>query len=91
MARYVDGFVVPVPTKNLKAYRSMAGKAGKVWREHGSFEYVELGADTLKRGKWTYVPQELAGVDRHAGVSLKVFRGNRNYKTIYVTSHVKSP
>jgi uncharacterized protein YbaA (DUF1428 family) len=30
---YVDGFVVPVPRKNLKAYRSMAQKAGKVWRD----------------------------------------------------------
>ena len=34
--RYVDGFVLPVPKKNLKAYRRMAQKAGKIWRENGA-------------------------------------------------------
>jgi uncharacterized protein YbaA (DUF1428 family) len=34
MARYVDGFVLPVPKRNLDAYRRMARKAGKIWREH---------------------------------------------------------
>ena len=45
---YVDGFVLPVPKKNLKAYRSMAQKAGKVWREHGALEYRECAGDDLK-------------------------------------------
>jgi len=35
---YVDGFVVPVPIKNLAAYRRMARKAGKVWRDHGALD-----------------------------------------------------
>ena len=38
--RYVDGFVLPVPKKNLKAYFQMAKKAGKIWKEHGALEYV---------------------------------------------------
>ena len=33
---YVDGYVLPVPKKNIQAYRRMAQKAGKVWREHGA-------------------------------------------------------
>ncbi|HEY7864029.1 MAG TPA: DUF1428 family protein, partial [Thermoanaerobaculia bacterium] len=41
MARYVDGFVLPVPKKNLAKYRRIAELAGKVWREHGAIEYVE--------------------------------------------------
>jgi uncharacterized protein YbaA (DUF1428 family) len=45
---YVDGFVLPVPKKNLAAYRRMAAKAGKVWREHGALEYRECGGDDLK-------------------------------------------
>ena len=36
MSNYVDGFVVPVPKKNIEAYRRMARRAGKIWREHGS-------------------------------------------------------
>jgi uncharacterized protein YbaA (DUF1428 family) len=59
MARYVDGFVVPVPKKNLAAYRRMAQKAGKVWREHGALEYVECVGDDVKPGKHTSFPQSV--------------------------------
>lgn len=59
MSRYVDGFVVPVPTENLDAYRRMARKAGKIWREHGALEYVECVADDVKPGKTTSFPQSV--------------------------------
>jgi uncharacterized protein YbaA (DUF1428 family) len=45
---YVDGFVLTVPKKNLAAYRRMAAKAGKIWREHGALAYVEAVGDDLK-------------------------------------------
>ncbi len=45
--RYVDGFVLPVPKKNLQIYRGIAQKAGKIWREHGALQYVEAAADDL--------------------------------------------
>jgi len=45
--RYVDGYVLPVPKKNLKAYARMAQKAGKIWREHGTLDYKECGGDDL--------------------------------------------
>jgi uncharacterized protein YbaA (DUF1428 family) len=44
---YVDGFVLPLPKKNLKAYFQMAKKAGKIWREHGALEYRECVGDDL--------------------------------------------
>ena len=44
---YVDGFVLPVPEKNLKAYRAIAQKAGKIWREYGALQYVEAVGDDL--------------------------------------------
>jgi len=46
--RYVDGFVLPVPKKKLPAYRRMAQKAGKVWREYGALDYKECAGDDLK-------------------------------------------
>jgi len=46
--RYVDGFVLPVPKKNLPAYRRISQKAGKVFREHGALEYRECVGDDLK-------------------------------------------
>jgi len=45
--RYVDGFILPVPEKSLPAYRALALKAKKVWREHGALQYVEAVADDL--------------------------------------------
>jgi uncharacterized protein YbaA (DUF1428 family) len=56
---YVDGFVVPVPKKKLKDYRSMSRKAGKVWRDHGALEYRECVADDVKPGKWTSFPRSV--------------------------------
>jgi uncharacterized protein YbaA (DUF1428 family) len=47
MSDYVDGFVLPVPKKNLDAYRRMARKASKIWREHGALEYRECVGDDL--------------------------------------------
>ena len=47
MARYVDGFVLPVPKKNLEVYRSLAKKASRVWREHGALEYRECVGEDL--------------------------------------------
>ena len=59
MARYVDGFVLPVPKKNVEAYRAMAKKAGRIWREHGALDYVECVADDVKPGKLTSFPQSV--------------------------------
>jgi len=56
---YVDGFIVPVPTKNLEDYRRMAQKAGRLWREHGALEYRECVADDVKPGKWTSFPRSV--------------------------------
>ena len=56
---YVDGFVVPVPKKKLQAYRAMARKAGKIWREHGALQFRECVADDVKPGKRTSFPQSV--------------------------------
>lgn len=46
--KYVDGFVLPIPKKNLKAYARMASLAGKIWKEHGALEYRECVGEDLK-------------------------------------------
>ena len=48
---YADGYVLPVPKKNLATYRKVAEKAGKVWRDHGALEYRECAGDDLNV-KW---------------------------------------
>jgi uncharacterized protein YbaA (DUF1428 family) len=44
---YVDGFVIPIPKKNVAAYRRIAQKAGKIWKAHGALEYRECVGDDL--------------------------------------------
>jgi len=44
---YVDGFVLPVPTKNLTAYKKMSKLAGKVWMDHGQHKSINVGHKVL--------------------------------------------
>ena len=59
MAKYVDGFVVPVPKKKIDAYVRLAKVAAKVWMEHGALSYRECIAEDVKPGKWTSFPQSV--------------------------------
>jgi uncharacterized protein YbaA (DUF1428 family) len=48
---YLDGFILPVPKKNLAAYRKMAAMGKKLWLKHGALQYVEAVGDDLNI-KW---------------------------------------
>jgi len=48
MAHYVDGYVIPVPKKNVAAYKKMAETGRKVWMKHGALQYFECAGDDLK-------------------------------------------
>ncbi|MBE7464410.1 MAG: DUF1428 domain-containing protein [Planctomycetes bacterium] len=47
---YVDGFVLPLPKKNIPAYVRMAKLASKVWKDHGALDYRECVGDHLDAG-----------------------------------------
>jgi len=47
MSKYVDGFVIPVKKKNLKAYKKMALLGRKLWMEYGALDYYECVGDEL--------------------------------------------
>ena len=61
--RYVDGYVLPVPKRNLAAYRRLARKAGKIWREHGALEFRECVGEDLDV-KWGTTFPRLIGAKR---------------------------
>ena len=60
MARYVDGYVLPVPRKRVETYRRMAQKAGQVWRDHGALEYRECVGDDLNVKGMVPFPRRVA-------------------------------
>lgn len=53
---YVDGFLLPVPKRKVKAYLALARKAGKIWMEHGALEYRECVGDDLNIKNMTGFP-----------------------------------
>jgi uncharacterized protein YbaA (DUF1428 family) len=44
---YVDGFLIPVPKKSVRAYRRMAVMGLKAWMKHGALDYKECVGDDL--------------------------------------------
>ena len=56
---YVDGFVLPIPKKNINLYKKWARIAGKVWLDHGAIDYIECMADDVKKGTVTSFPQSV--------------------------------
>ena len=80
MAHYVDGFVVPVPQRNLDAYRQMAERAGKLWIEHGALQYWECVADDVKPGKVTSFPQSVQLKDGEVVVFSWILYDSREHR-----------
>src|SRR6185369_14878092 len=56
---YVNGFILPIPRKNLGAYKKMAKLMGKIWLEHGAIDYVECMGDDVQPGSVTSFPKSV--------------------------------
>lgn len=57
MSKYVDGFVIPLPKDKIDEYRSLAEKAGKIWKEHGALAFIESVGDDLEVKDMVSFPQ----------------------------------
>ena len=68
MAHYVDGYVLPLPRRNVAAYRRLARKAGRIWIEYGALEVRECIADDGNPRKHTSLPQPVKLVDEEVVV-----------------------
>jgi uncharacterized protein YbaA (DUF1428 family) len=91
MANYIDGFVVPVPKKKLEAYRRMARKGGKVWKDHGALAYRECVADDVKVGKWTSFPQSVKLKPGEIVVFSYIVYKSRKHRDSVVAKVMKDP
>ena len=88
---YVDAWVVPVPKRKLDAYRSMARKAGKVWRDHGALEFTECVADDVKPGKRTSFPRSVKLKKNETVVFSYVVYKSRKHRDRVMAKVMKDP
>lgn len=51
MAKYIDGFLIPIKPENLDKYKEIAQAAGEIWKEYGALEYIEAAGDDLEHDK----------------------------------------
>ena len=89
--KYVDGFVLPVPKKNLAAYRRMAQKASKVWRDHGALEYRECVGDDLKVKMGVSFPKQATAKPGETVVFAYVVYKSRAHRDQVVAKVMKDP
>ncbi|MBC8037836.1 MAG: DUF1428 domain-containing protein [Rhizobiales bacterium] len=88
---YVDGFVLPVPKKNLVAYRKMANKGGKTWMKHGALSYFEAVADDVKPGKSTSFPQSVKLKDGETVILAWATYKSRKHRDHVMAKVMKDP
>ena len=91
MAHYADGFVLPVPKSNVDAYRRMARKAGKIWREHGALEYRECVGDDVPVGKVTSFPRSVKVKPDETVVFAWIVYKSRAHRDRVVAKVMKDP
>ncbi|MBL8993055.1 MAG: DUF1428 domain-containing protein, partial [Spirochaetia bacterium] len=58
MAKYVDGYIIPIKKSKLKNYRTLAILGRKIWMEYGALDYYECVGDDLD-SKWGLPYKEL--------------------------------
>jgi uncharacterized protein YbaA (DUF1428 family) len=88
---YVDGFVLPVPKKNIKKYLTIARKAGRVWKDHGALDYCEAVADDVKPGKWTSFPQSVKLKKNETVVFSYIVYKSRRHRDAVMKKVLKDP
>ena len=82
MAKYVDGYVLVIPVKNIAAYKKMATLGGKVWKKYGALDYKECVAEDIRPKGMGLVPQfpKMTGLKRGETVvfSYIVFKSRKH-------------
>lgn len=88
---YVDGFLLPVPKKNLPAYTRMSKKAGRIWMEHGALEYRECVGDDMKIKGMVPFPKQLKTKPSEAVVFSWIVYRNKAHRDRVNAKVMKDP
>ncbi len=80
MAKYVDGFVLPIKKDNKAAYKKMAKEGREVWLKFGALDYMECRADdvTPDRVVLTFPKMAKAKEDEEVWFSFITFNSKKH-------------
>jgi uncharacterized protein YbaA (DUF1428 family) len=62
MAKYVDGYVLPIPKSKRDAYKKMAKDGRTVWMKFGALDYKECRADDMTPNQIVFTFPKMAKV-----------------------------
>jgi uncharacterized protein YbaA (DUF1428 family) len=88
---YVDGYVIPVPKKNLPLYRRIAQTTGKLWRHHGALEYRECVGEDLDVKWGLSFPKTLKIKSSEAVILAYIVFKSRAHRDIVNAAVMKDP
>lgn len=89
--RYVDGYLLPIPKKNMAAYKKMAKTASKVWMDHGALQYCESVGEDLEPGWGVPFPKQMKTKAGETVVFAWVVYKNRKHRDKVNAAVMKDP
>ena len=88
---YVDGFIVPVPKKDLGAYKQLVEKAGPIWMEYGALAYVECIGDDVPYGELTSFPRAVQATDHEVVIFSWIVYESRESRDAVMAKVMEDP
>ena len=89
--QYVDGFIIAVPKKNLPAYRRIAQKAAKIWREHGALDYKECVGEDLNVKCGVRFPRQMKAKSGETIIFAYIVFKSRKHRDLVNDKVMKDP
>jgi uncharacterized protein YbaA (DUF1428 family) len=68
MAKYIDGFLLPLKAESIDKYKEISQMAGAIWKEHGALEYVEAVGDDLEQGEMVSFKKSADATDNETAI-----------------------
>lgn len=92
MRGYVDGFVLAVPKKKIRAYKRLALRTAKLWRKYGALDYVEAVGNDLS-SKWAGIkfPRTVKAKPSETVVFSYIVFKNRKHRDMVNAKAMKDP
>jgi uncharacterized protein YbaA (DUF1428 family) len=91
MAKYVEGFIIPVPENKMSDYKKLAKLSAKIWLKHGALEYHECIEDDVKAGKKTSFPQSVKLKSNEAVIFAWIVYKSRSHRDKTVKKVMSDP